>query len=139
MSRTTTYAVERKNYLFYIRAGIGGQDDRRKVVRLLVDTGARNTVLPARLLQEFGYNLNNPVRQVRITAAGGILQVPMITVAWFNCLGTNIQSFAVIALDLPPSAGVDGLLGMDFLTTIGAIVDINQMQIAVRQTSSMQI
>ncbi len=132
MSRPTIYAVERQDYLFYIRAGIGGKDDRRKVIRLLVDTGARHTVLPAQLLQEFGYSLNQPVRQVRITAAGGILQVPILAVAWFNCLGINIPAFEVIALDLPRSAGVDGLLGMDFLTTIGAIVDIQQMQISVR-------
>jgi predicted aspartyl protease len=132
MSSMKIYAVERRDFLFYVRAAVGGKDDRPKIVRLLVDTGARNTVLPAQLLQEFGYDLKKPDRQVRVTAAGGILQVPVMTVAWFNCLGTNIPFFPVIALDLPRSAGIDGLLGMDFLTTIGAIVDIPQLQIAVK-------
>jgi predicted aspartyl protease len=133
MSSVTIYSVERQDYLFYVRAAVGGRDDRRKVVRLLVDTGARNTVLPSQLLQEFGYDLKAPVRQVRVTAAGGVLQVPIMAISWFNCLGTSIQSFEVVALDLPRSAGIDGLLGMDFLTKIGAIVDIEQMQISVRR------
>jgi hypothetical protein len=89
--------------------------------------------MSALLLEECGYDLENPLRRVRIAAAGGVLQVPIVEISWFNCLGTNIQSFEVIALDLPRSSGIDGLLGMDFLTKIGAIVDIEKMQISVRQ------
>ncbi len=112
MSKFITYQVERKDYLFYVRAAIGGKDDR---------------------LQECGYNINNPIRRARVTAAGGILHVPIMEIAWFNCLGTKLQAFQAIALDLPHSAGTDGLLGMDFLTEIGAIVNIEKMQIIVPQ------
>jgi predicted aspartyl protease len=138
MSPVMNYSVERKDYLFYVCTAFGGRDDRSKVVRLLVDTGARNTVLPAQFLKECAYDLKSPLRRVRIAAAGGVLQVPIIEISWFNCLGSNIQSFEVIALDLPRSSGIDGLLGMDFLTEIGAIVDIEQMQISVRQKPSQQ-
>ena len=133
MSKFITYQVERKDYLFYVRAAIGGKDDRSKVVRLLVDTGARKTVLPVNLLQECGYNINTPIRRTRVTAAGGILHVPIMEIAWFNCLGTKLQAFQAIALDLPHSAGTDGLLGMDFLTEIGAIINIEKMRIIVPQ------
>jgi predicted aspartyl protease len=132
MSKTVIYPVDRQDYMFYIRGAIGGTDRRSKIVRLLVDTGARNTVLPAQLLRELGCNLDNPQRNIQITAAGGVLQVPRIIVPWFNCLGNRHEKFEVIALDLPRSAGIDGLLGMDFLTEIGAIVDIEQAQISVK-------
>jgi predicted aspartyl protease len=133
MSQVIIYSVERRDYLFYVRAAFGSRDNRRNVVRLLVDTGARSTVLPSELLEECGYDLKSPLRRIRIAAAGGVLQVPIVEISWFNCLGTNIQSFEVIALDLPRSSGIDGLLGMDFLTKIGAIVDIEKMQISARQ------
>jgi predicted aspartyl protease len=135
VSKTKLYTFERKDYLFYIRAAIGGKDNRRKIIRLLIDTGARNTVVPARLLHEFGYNIGSPIRPVRIVAAGGMLQVPMLVVSWFSCLGINLQLFEVVALDLLSSAGVDDLLGMDFLTTVGAVVDIEQAQVSVKQNS----
>jgi predicted aspartyl protease len=133
MSQVITYSVERRDYLFYVRAAFGGRDNRSNVVRLLVDTGARNTVLPAQLLEDCGYDLKRPLRQVRIAAAGGVLQVPVMAISWFSCLGTNMQSFEAIALNLPRSSGIDGLLGMDFLTKIAAIVDIEKMQISARQ------
>lgn len=57
------------------------------------------------LLQECGYNINNPIRRTRVTAAGGILHIPIMEIAWFNCLGTKLQAFQAIALDLPHSAG----------------------------------
>jgi predicted aspartyl protease len=134
MSQVIIYSVERRDYLFYVRAAFGGRDNRSNVVRLLVDTGARNTVLPSQLLEDCGYDLKSPMRRVRIAAAGGVLQVPIMEVSWFSCLGMKIQSFEVIALDLPRSSGIDGLLGMDFLTKIGAIVDIEKMQISARQS-----
>jgi hypothetical protein len=94
MSKTVIYPVDRQDYMFYIRGAIGGTDRRSKIVRLLVDTGARNTVLPAQLLRELGCNLDNPQRNIQITAAGGVLQVPRIIVPWFNCLGNRCEQQA---------------------------------------------
>ena len=47
--------------------------------------------------------------------------------------GRRIEQFAVLGLDLPPSAEVDGLLGMDFLTKVGAVVDVEKREIRVRE------
>ena len=68
MSRALIYAVERRDYLFYVRASIGANDRQPKVVRLLIDTGARRTVLPKYLLREFGCN-------VVLTRVGAVVDV----------------------------------------------------------------
>jgi Aspartyl protease len=141
MSRALIYTVEHRDYLFYVRGSVGATDAQPKVVRLLVDTGARRTVLPKRLLREFGCNVDDPERSIRVTAAGGVLRVPMaeppgtgiVVVPWFSCVGRRIEQFAVLGLDLPPSAEVDGLLGMDFLTKVGAVVDVEKREIRVRE------
>ena len=133
MSRALIYAVERRDYLFYVRASIGADDRQPKVVRLLIDTGARRTVLPKYLLREFGCNVDQPNQTIRVTAAGGVLQVPIVVVPWFNCIGCRIDQFSVLALDLPPSAQVDGLLGMDFLTRVGAVVDVEKGEVRLKE------
>ena len=71
MSRALIYTVERRDYLFYVRASIGADNRQPKVVRLLIDTGARRTVLPKYLLREFGCNVDrssySPATQKRFT------------------------------------------------------------------------
>jgi predicted aspartyl protease len=129
MTKVLIYALERRDYLLYVRGAVGGSDGRTKVVRLLVDTGARRTVLPLRLLKEFGVDVDAPLRKIRVTAAGGVLQVPTFRMSWLSCLGNRFDDFEVIALDLPPSAEVDGLLGMDFLTRVKAIVNVERGEI----------
>ncbi|MBD2329031.1 retropepsin-like aspartic protease [Alkalinema sp. FACHB-956] len=91
--------------------------------------GARRTVLPFRLLKRFGLNVDFPSQTIRVTAAGGVLQVPICSVPWFNCLGTQLEDFMVLALDLPPRTEIDGLLGMDFLNQAQAIVDVENGEI----------
>ena len=61
MSRRFYPLEDRKNFLL-VKAAIGSLDNRSKVVKLLVDTGANHTVLPPDLLIELGCNLNKPNR-----------------------------------------------------------------------------
>jgi predicted aspartyl protease len=129
MSQVLIYRLERRDYLFYVRCAVGASDGRIKVARLLVDTGARRTVLPMRLLKEVGLDLDSPMRKIRVTAAGGVLQVPTFRVPWLNCVGSRLENFEALALDLPPSAEVDGLLGMDFLTEVKATLDVERGEI----------
>ena len=79
MNKTVIYPVERKDFLFYVRGAVGANDGRSKVVRLLVDTRARRIVLSLRLLREFGC-VNERGRKVPVTAAGGVIQVPLVKI-----------------------------------------------------------
>jgi predicted aspartyl protease len=108
---------------------VGSGDDCLKVVKLLIDTGANFTVLPPDLLIEVGCDLDNPLRRTQIAAAGGLIQVPIVEVPWFNCVGKRVAYFPVVALKLPAAVALDGLLGMDFLKMHGAILNIKQSRI----------
>ena len=59
------------------------------------------------------------------------LIAPVIAVPWTNCLGQQIDSFPVIALPIPNSAFIDGLVSIDFLRRYKAVIDIEQAQILV--------
>ncbi len=125
MSRRFYSLEERQNFLL-TQAAIGSLDNHTKVIKLLIDTGANFTVLPPDLLTEIGCDLERPLRTIRIAAAGGLIQVPIVQVPWFNCIGRQVELFPVITLKLPAAAAIDGLLGMDFLKMQGAILDIKR-------------
>ncbi|MGH2413685.1 MAG: aspartyl protease family protein [Microcystaceae cyanobacterium] len=81
----------------------------------LVDTGSSYTLLRLNLLKSLGCDLQKPLRQMRTTTAGGIIEAPVVSVPWFSCLGQRVDSFPIVAYTLPATTFVEGLLGMDFL------------------------
>jgi Aspartyl protease len=133
MSQRVLYPLERRNGLLYIRAAIGDGTIKPVIARLLVDTGSSYTVLSNRILQSSGCEIPLEPKLIPITAAGGIVQVPRFKVPVFSTLGRSEHSYSIVALDLPSSAGIDGLLGIDFLSLCGALIDIKRCQIIIEE------
>lgn len=129
MSNHSVYRANRWGDLLWVRAAVGGKDSSVIKVRLLVDTGASFTLLPSKVVQLVGCNLERPIRTQNITAAGGMLAVPIVAVPWFNCLEQHIENFSVVAYTIPASAFVDGLLGMDFLRQYRALIAVAEAEI----------
>ena len=82
---------------------------------LALDTGATGTVISAKRLDEAGYDLDKPEDEIYITTGSGLISVPKIGIEKLTALGKTKENFLVIAHDLPPTASVDGVLGLDFL------------------------
>jgi predicted aspartyl protease len=117
------YQVQRQGNLMTLRAYVADGDGVYQGIRLLIDTGATYTVLPVGFLNTLGYDVAGSTQKVQIAAAGGMLQVPRLVVRRFSCLGCVVDDLSVVALSLPIKAGVNGLLGMDFLARYGALID----------------
>ncbi len=114
-----------------IKAAIGSLTSQPKVIRLLVDTGASYTLISKSVLTSAGYNLEPATEKMVVVAAGGNLQAAIVQLNWFNCLGSQIQDFSILAWDLPRGVNASGLLGMDFLCRLGAIIDTSNGTISV--------
>nr|AIA11142.1 Aspartyl protease [uncultured bacterium] len=125
------YPVQHYKNLFIVNAAIGSLTTQPKVIRLLVDTGASYTLISRKILISAGYDLENVPKKLTIIAASGNLQAPIIQLNWFNCLGSHITDLPTLAWDLPPGINTSGLLGMDFLTRLGAVIDISNGAITV--------
>lgn len=80
-----------------------------------VDTGATTTLLKATLLAGLGYNLATAQRQHQMVTASGTVLVPEIVLTRVVALGQTRTNFPVMAHNLPASAGIDGVLGLDFM------------------------
>ncbi|WP_445248646.1 aspartyl protease family protein [Microcoleus sp. OTE_8_concoct_300] len=116
--------------LLAVQATVGSREGGDFVrVRLLVDTGSSFTILPVQVLQNLGYDTRNPLRRQELVTGQGRIYVPVINVSWFNCVGQLIESFEIVAHDIPPNLRIDGLIGMDFLTFFQAVISVSDAEI----------
>ncbi len=103
-----------KRGLIIIRAELFGPSGSI-VLRLALDTGATGTMVNVGLLTVIGYDPSLVPDRVEVTTGSGVVYAPRLEVSRIKALGQERACFPVLAHTLPPSAGVDGLLGLDFL------------------------
>ena len=84
------------------------------VLRLALDTGATSTVVNVAMLVALGYDPGLAPDRIQITTGSGVEFAPRVPLQKLAALGLDRTAFSVLAHTLPPSAGVDGLLGLDF-------------------------
>ena len=85
------------------------------VLRLALDTGATGTVINVGMLVALGYDPALTPQRIQVTTGSGVEFVPRITLDKIVALGQERTHFPVLGHTLPPSAGIDGLLGLDFV------------------------
>ena len=95
------------------------------VVQLALDTGATGTLINWDIAVIVGYDPAITRERVQVTTGSGVEFAPRIEIAGIEALGRMLENFAVICHTLPPSANVDGLLGLDFFR--GTIMNIDMI------------
>ena len=93
------------------------------LLRLALDTGATATVVNIAMLVAVGYDTALAPTRVQVTTGSGVEYAPRVTLSRILALGQERVDFPVLGHTLPPSAGVDGLLGLDFLRGQSLTVD----------------
>ena len=96
------------------------------IVRLALDTGATGTLINNAILVSLGYDPSLASARIQVTTGSKVESVPRIIVQRLTALGKYRVRFPVLAHTLPPSAGVDGLLGLDFLQGHKLTVDFTK-------------
>lgn len=99
--------------LIIIRAELAGPSGNA-VLRLALDTGATSMLINVGMLVSVGYDPALVPERIQVTTGSGIEFVPCITLSKIAALGQERTGFPVLCHTLPPSAGIDGLLGLDF-------------------------
>ena len=124
------YSLQRIGHLLSLRATVSGKQGTR-ALRLLLDTGSTYTILPNEVLSSIGLDPFASKERVRIVTGSGYLVVPQVQVQRFDCLGYKMEGFKVVGHTIPPDSFVDGLLGMDFLTRVRAVINVGKGEIEV--------
>jgi Aspartyl protease len=100
-------------------------------LRMALDTGATGTLISSAILVAVGYDPSAAPQRIQVTTGSGVEFVPILPVTRLDALGQQRVGFPVLAHTLPPSAAVDGLIGLDFLRGSLLRIDFRQGQIAV--------
>ena len=99
--------------LIVVRAELWGPTGSA-ILQLALDTGATGTLVNVGMLVAVGYDPALAPDRFQVTTGSGVEFVPRITLDKIVTLEQERQGFPVMGHTLPPSAGVDGLLGLDF-------------------------
>lgn len=101
------------------------------VLRLALDTGATRTLINVGLLVSIGYDPALSADRSQITTGSSVEFVPHLPLSRIAALGQERTDFSVLCHTLPPSAGVDGLLGLDFFRGLTLTVDFRTGRISL--------
>jgi hypothetical protein len=94
------------------------------VLRLALDTGATRTLINWDPIFFMGYDPAAVRERLEVTTGSGVEFVPEVFLERVRALEEEKLDFAVLCHTLPPSATVDGVLGLDFLRGKRLVVDL---------------
>lgn len=119
-----------KSGLIVVTCNIIGPSGNR-YARLALDTGATSTIICKEIVVAIGYDPESLADYVKITTGSGVETTVRLNVARIEALGQSREVFPIIAHTLPPTAAVDGLLGLDFFRDHILTLDFKNGQIGL--------
>jgi predicted aspartyl protease len=108
--------------LIVVRAELWGPSGSA-VLQLALDTGATSTLVNVGMLVAIGYDPALNAERVQVTTGSGVEFAPRVVLQRINAVGQERLGFPVLGHTLPPSASVDGLLGLDFFRGLNLAID----------------
>jgi predicted aspartyl protease len=94
------------------------------IVHLALDTGATGSLVNWDIAVLLGYDPAIVEDRVQVTTGSGVEFAPRIKVIRIEALGREQEHFPLLCHTLPPTAGVDGLLGLDFFRGTYLTIDL---------------
>ena len=123
-----SFSFDAQRGLVIVRAELEGPSGS-VILRLALDTGATGTMVNVGMLVSIGYDPSLVANRIQVTTGSGVEYVPRILLSKITALGQERVDFPVLCHTLPPSASIDGLLGLDFLRGQRLTMDFLQGQI----------
>ncbi len=97
--------------------------DGDTIVHLALDTGATSSLINWDVAMIIGYDPAIVKERVHMTTGSGVEFAPPIMVRKIEALSIIKEHFRIICHTLPPTARVDGLLGLDFFRNTRLNID----------------
>ena len=121
-SQVAGIPLTRSGNHFIVDARAAGGPD----MQLLIDTGASLTIFTPEVLVQRGIRYRDTGRTAVFNTANGQVRAPVFTLDSLEVGDWQVSQIEIGVLDLGGRAGVDGLLGMNFLSHFRFFIDQNQ-------------
>ncbi len=102
-----------------------------RVLRCILDTGSTNTSISPVVLATLSYDLAVGSDLMEVTTASNVTFARGVVVDRIRALDNERVDFEVLGISLPPSANVDGLLGLDFFRGQSLLIDFRVGEITL--------
>ncbi len=121
-------AVSKTDHGMTVKAVLNGE----VTCLLAVDTGAAVVVITKSLADRLEINPNDSQEDVQFTLAdGSIIKSKVVKIKSVRVGNSTIHDVAAAVTDKAPGAGVDGLLGMSFLSNFNIKMDVANGQLVL--------
>jgi predicted aspartyl protease len=125
-----SYSFNSGSGLIIVTAEIEGISSNA-ILRMALDTGATRTLINSAMLVAVGYDLAAEPDRVEMTTGSGIEYAVRVEMTSISALGVRRRRLPVLGHTLPPSAGVDGLLGLDFFADCVLTIDFQRGTLSI--------
>ena len=118
-----------RHELVYVTATLTYRGTTVEIPDVLVDTGAASTVINADLAADAGIYLGPSDQLLRLRGVGGHEHVFMRSVDRFAVGDHGLDGFDLEIGEMDYGFELGGIMGMDFLRTAGALIDLGKLTI----------
>ena len=102
-----------------------------RLVRLALDTGATTTMIPPKAALGIGVNPARATAFRETLTASGKELIPVIVIPEFRIFEKTFRRVPIACHELPSESPIDGLLGLDLLTRLKALLDLRTPSIHI--------
>jgi predicted aspartyl protease len=113
----------------FVHVAVEHNGGRLVLADVLVDTGSAGTVLRASLLANLGIRREPGEPTYTIRGVGGTEEVILRKIDLLTVGEMNVESLETEIAAMDYGFPIDGILGMDFLTSVGGVIDLGAMQL----------
>ncbi len=125
-----TAHMQRVGQSLIVSTRINGTRD----AKLIVDTGSSHTILSRDLAQELGLLSNLQAQPATLTTGAGPVRVQIVWVDTIRIADAEVHDNLVVVHDMPDlPPGVDGVLGLSFLSHFQVILDTASGELRLRR------
>ena len=93
-------------------------------VKLALDTGATGTLIKWSAAVYIGYDPAISLERTKLTTGSSVEYAPRIIISEIEAIEQRRKNFPILCHTLPPSARVDGVLGLDFFRGYKLTIDL---------------
>ena len=111
----TTTEFDPSKKMIVVEAAVWGPRGKAPLT-LVLDTGSWQTLIVPDIMDDLGFNPRDGEAITAVYSAVGKEQGYMIGAPRFSALGFTVPNFPVHVFDLADRYGIDGLLGLSFLS-----------------------